>query len=93
MFNFDYNTTAPLQCAALVFLKAYIMLTGLFLELPIKIRPDAYQTNSVWINERFQICLVTLDSTFTKTILGCSNYNSVFCITKNLLNVSIVRFI
>ena len=48
---------------------------------------------SVWINKRFQIFLVTLDSTFTKTILRCLNFNSAFCITKNLSNVSIFRLI
>jgi len=39
---------------------------------------DAYQTNSIWINERYQIFLVTLDLTLTKTILRCSIWTSVF---------------
>jgi len=44
-----------------------------------------------WINERFQLCNVTLDSTFTNTIVWCSTFISVFCIIKNLWNVSMFR--
>ena len=50
-----------------------------------------YQINRIWINECFQMFLVMLSVTgfnFKRTILQCSIYTSVFCITINLSIVS-----
>ena len=99
IFYFDSNTTVPLQCVALVVWKAYVerMSFGwLFLGIPINFFQALIKliaSLSVWINKRFQIFLVTLDSTFTKTILRCLNSNSAFCNTKNLSNVLIFGLI
>ena len=44
MFCFNYNTTVPLQCVALVVWKAYVdkSFGGLFLGIPIIFLPGAY---------------------------------------------------
>jgi len=67
MFYFDSNTTVPLQCAALVVWKAYgdrMSFGWLFLGIPIKFLPGAYQTNSVLASGQWTFSDISSDARF-----------------------------
>ena len=85
MFYFDSNTTLPLRCAALVFWGDTVCWQDVvWLTVPLDPNKISFQTLIKLIAwqrlDQWTLSYIsmTLDSTFTKTILRCTTFTSVF---------------